>query len=109
MAERCKVNKLEALFHDASEAYMCDMPSPLKKLCPDYKVIEARVSKAIAERFGLMFPWPDNVIQADHEQYFWERDYIVRAEARDRNNNDIHIMKNREVRQEWLKTVQSLM
>ncbi len=38
---------LEALLHDASEAYCKDLPSPLKALLPDYKVIEKGIQKAI--------------------------------------------------------------
>jgi hypothetical protein len=30
-------NRLEGLLHDASEAYMSDLSSPLKMLVPDYK------------------------------------------------------------------------
>lgn len=44
---------LEALLHDAPEAYLKDLPSPLKALCPDYRVIEARVDAAIRDRFLL--------------------------------------------------------
>ena len=31
--------KVEALLHDASEAYLGDMPSPFKKMMPEYKKI----------------------------------------------------------------------
>ena len=44
---------LEALLHDASEAYLKDLPSPLKALCPDYRAIEARVDAAIRAHFRL--------------------------------------------------------
>ncbi|HDL7601063.1 TPA: HD family hydrolase [Yersinia enterocolitica] len=44
---------LEALLHDATEAYCRDIPSPLKRLLPDYKVIEHRIDMAIREKFGL--------------------------------------------------------
>ncbi|HEY4263369.1 MAG TPA: hypothetical protein VGM98_24615, partial [Schlesneria sp.] len=53
---------------DAAEAYVCDMIRPLKLLVGDeYRHIEERVERAVAERFGLMFPWPDAVIRADRQ------------------------------------------
>lgn len=49
--------KLAALFHDASEAYLGDVASPLKALLPEYKAIEKHVEKAIADQF----PWADGL------------------------------------------------
>lgn len=47
--------RLEALLHDAAEAYLGDVVSPLKALLPDYRMYEARVDLAIRTRFDL--PW----------------------------------------------------
>lgn len=44
---------IEALLHDAAEAYTKDLPTPLKRMLPDYKVIEARFDRAIRVHFGL--------------------------------------------------------
>lgn len=46
-------HKLDGLMHDASEAYVNDLATPLKRNLPDYKVIEGRVWAAIRERFNL--------------------------------------------------------
>jgi hypothetical protein len=41
------------LLHDAAEAYVSDVVSPLKHLIPGYITYEVAVQHAIAERFGL--------------------------------------------------------
>ncbi|WP_353980855.1 hypothetical protein [Salinicola endophyticus] len=46
-------HQLTALMHDATEAYVGDMVSPLKALMPEFKKVEERFWLAIAERFGL--------------------------------------------------------
>ncbi|MEG9764240.1 HD family hydrolase [Enterobacter hormaechei] len=44
---------LEALLHDAAEAYVQDIPAPLKRILPDYRRVEAYVDGVIREKFGL--------------------------------------------------------
>jgi 5'-deoxynucleotidase YfbR-like HD superfamily hydrolase len=57
--------ELEALLHDAAEAFMGDIVRPLKQLLPGYKEIETKVQEAILMRFGLRMPLPQEVKEAD--------------------------------------------
>lgn len=47
-----------ALFHDASEAYVGDMVSPLKARFPLFSEIEDQILRAIMEKFDGLFPLP---------------------------------------------------
>lgn len=58
-------NAMWALMHDAAEAYLADVPRPLKRHLPGYKEAEANVMAAICERFDLPEEMPAEVHEAD--------------------------------------------
>lgn len=59
-------HQLWGLMHDAAEAYLSDIPRPLKRTMHEFQATEEKVLEAIAERFDLG-PGPgDEVIEADH-------------------------------------------
>jgi uncharacterized protein len=53
------------LLHDAAEAYLSDIPKPLKRELTKFNKLEDRLLKVIAKRFGLMTDIPSEVKQAD--------------------------------------------
>ncbi len=70
---------LEGLLHDASEAFVGDVSSPLKKLLPAYQQIEDNIQEDIAKRFNLVYPFPECIHRADKQLYWSERKAVAPA------------------------------
>jgi len=68
--------KMQALMHDASEAFMGDMSTPLKHLLPDYMDIEEGVSGAIQKAFGFS-PMSPLLEVADARMLITERNALL--------------------------------
>jgi hypothetical protein len=51
-----------ALLHDGSEAYLSDLPRPLKYLMPEYKVIEKLAEDAIEKKFDITLSADDRAL-----------------------------------------------
>lgn len=54
-----------ALMHDASEAFITDIPKPLKLLCPGYGEVEKQVEAVIAEKYQIETRWHEQVKEID--------------------------------------------
>lgn len=85
MSEQIEDDKLAylALMHDAAEAYIGDMSLPLKRMLPDYKRIEERVERAVAEAFKLPYPMPPEIKQADARMLMTEAPQLLGPTPRD--------------------------
>lgn len=68
-----KEHALAGLLHDAAEAYLGDVASPLKALLPAYKEIEVKVEQMLLSSFGLDIHLPPSVKQADMLMLVTER------------------------------------
>jgi hypothetical protein len=66
---------LWGLLHDAGEAYLTDLPRPVKQSLPQFSELEDRVLRQVAVRFGLSWPMPPEVKLADTR--------LLATEARD--------------------------
>lgn len=69
---------LWGLLHDASEAYLVDLPRPIKRfslLGEEYQVVEMQLMGIIADAFGLQREMPSTVKLAD--------DRVLMTELRD--------------------------
>jgi hypothetical protein len=73
------------LLHDAAEAYVGDMSSPLKLLNPIHKLYEQVTMNRIATRFNLpIFFWEDKDVKlADTSQLKIEAFYLLSNQGKD--------------------------
>lgn len=70
---------MQGLLHDATEAYVGDVSSPLKTLLPDYREIEGRVWMAICIRFGIDDHMHESVKAADRTALVTEKRDLMPA------------------------------
>ena len=60
---------LTALLHDAAEAYLTDIPTPIKRnmgMAKEYAAMEDKILEAVMKKYGGIFPLPDEVEYVDH-------------------------------------------
>jgi len=60
------------LLHDATEAYLLDIPSPVKKNINGYKEIENNLLTILSKKFNFTYPLPIDVKQADNTMLMLE-------------------------------------
>jgi len=63
---------MEGLMHDASEAYLSDVPAPFKRFLPDWKKIDKELEIALAKHYDLKYPRSANNKAADWVALFIE-------------------------------------
>lgn len=70
-------HRLAALLHDASEAYLIDVPRPIKLLLSNYAEIEDSVMRVIAKKYKFRWPLHKEVKKADEIMLQREWDEIM--------------------------------
>lgn len=69
--------RLAALLHDASEAYLIDVPRPVKDQLLNYREIEYGLMIVIAEKFGFDWPLHEDVKRVDEMRLQIEWDCLM--------------------------------
>lgn len=73
-------NKMAALLHDATEAYLGDMIRPLKRCMSEYRAAEDRLHAVIFERFGLPSVLAAEIKMADNRLLLNEKAILTGPE-----------------------------
>lgn len=75
--------QLWGLMHDASEAYLTDVASPIKQYLGKYRDMEQILMNAIAEKYGLSLEMPEEVHIMDRVALLAEADVMIHSGAKD--------------------------
>jgi hypothetical protein len=67
----------EGLLHDATEAYLSDVPAPFKQFLPDWKKIDDRLDSALREQFQLPPTKTEGCRKADWLALFIEAYFLL--------------------------------
>jgi len=70
---------LTGLMHDAAEAYIGDMPRPIKVTLPAFKTMETAIDTAVATKFELFYPFPDIIKECDSRILVDERAQVMNS------------------------------
>ena len=70
---------LAGLLHDASEAYITDIASPIKPHLNNYKELEDMIMERIAKKFGFAYPLDPDIKDCDSTQLKTEAKHLLKS------------------------------
>ncbi|MBF0380138.1 MAG: phosphohydrolase [Magnetococcales bacterium] len=73
-------NQLWGLIHDSAEAYLADIPSPVKKHLAQFKSIEKNLLKVICSHFNIDSKMPEEIKLADMVLLSTEKKVLMKPE-----------------------------
>lgn len=77
--------QIAGLLHDASEAYITDVASPVKQYLPEYNKLEDIIMAAIAKKYGFEYELHPAVKIADRHALSTEAHYLLPSQGNDWN------------------------
>lgn len=75
--------QLAGLLHDASEAYITDVASPVKQHMPEYQKLEDTIMKAIASKYEFEYPFHPAIKQCDLMMLSIEAHHLIPSRGND--------------------------
>jgi hypothetical protein len=74
---KTKKDKKAALLHDGSEAFLLDMPTPIKARMGEYKQYEDKLMTIIFKKYDLEWPLSNNIKKIDRKMLLIEWDNLA--------------------------------
>ena len=104
-AKRAKTleNKRAALMHDASEAYLLDIPTPIKARLLEYKLHEKKLMSVIFTKYNITEPLSKSVKKIDNDMLLIEWENLV-----EHDNRTFKTWSHKKAKKEFLKMFNEL-
>lgn len=98
--------ELQALMHDASEAYLLDIPTPIKRRISNYSEYEYNMMVLIGRTYGFSWPMDEIIKEVDAEMLVFEWECLmVKTKPLP---NGFKVMNNEEAKAAFLEYFNSL-
>jgi len=78
-------NAFTGLMHDASEAYLLDIPAPIKHNIPEYQKAEIKIMQLIAKKYKFQFPFINEIHEVDKKLLKSEWNFFVNYNKQDKS------------------------
>jgi hypothetical protein len=100
---KSKVDKQAALLHDATEAFILDMPTPIKAKLTQYKRVENKLMNVIFKKYSIPYPYSTKIKKIDTKMLHIEWDNLV-----DSDNKKFKCWSKKKAKKEFLKMFKKL-
>lgn len=100
---KTKKDKKAALLHDSTEAFILDMPTPIKAKLKQYKRVENKLMGVIFKTFDIPYPYSPNVKKIDTKLLHIEWENLVAED-----NMEFKCWGKKKAKKEFLKLYRKL-
>ncbi len=107
--------QLSCLLHDSAEAYLSDIISDIKELCPDYVCFENKLMDTILKKYNLRLTQSDWAIVYDVDKYILRCEFqkiqgqsIGAIDVKMKKCFDFHLRDSKTIEKQFLKIFYTL-
>lgn len=96
---------LSCLFHDASEAYMSDLITPIKKQMKEYQIIEDQLLETIFQAFHIQLKNEEKIIWKEMDQLLLEAE-LKEMMPLEENRPTVTLMSEPDLKEHYYRDIE---
>lgn len=96
---------LSCLFHDASEAYMSDLITPIKKQMKEYQIIEDQLLETIFQAFHIQLKDEEKIIWKEMDHLLLETE-LKEMMPLEENRSTVTLMSEPDLKEHYYREIE---